>query len=158
MGAFIPQSPCLGTRPQTPSPLRDRHTFLLSQIKQSYAEVDRQVSLLSLTAFSSLLAMGKRWGFHPPIPLPGDSSSDPFSASRHAKASLHASSQAGFYWIQITSSSPRSAPASDESADAADMPAHTCRTFYTPSPVRLHPYSSTKIQEKARCCTSCSRS
>lgn len=51
MGDFIPQSPCLGTCPQTPFPLRDDHTFLLSQIKQSYAEVDRQVSLLFLTTF-----------------------------------------------------------------------------------------------------------
>ncbi len=51
MGDFIPQSPCLGTRPQTPSPLRDDYTFLLSQIKRSYAAVDRQVSLRSLTTF-----------------------------------------------------------------------------------------------------------
>ena len=118
-------------------------------------EDDRQVSLRSLTTFSSWLRnRGNDGGFHPPIPLPGDSSPDLFSASRQAKTSLHTSSQAGFYWIQITSFSPQSASASDESADAADKPVRTCRTFCTPSPVRPHPYSSTKIQGKARCCTS----
>ena len=52
-------------------------------IEPSPASTDRQVSLRSLTPFSSSLrARGNDGGFHPPSPLPGDASPDPFFASR----------------------------------------------------------------------------
>ena len=63
-----------------------------SPIEPSRASTDRQGSLRSLTPFSSSLRdRGSDGGIHPPSPLPGDASPDPFFASRLWLVSLRIS-------------------------------------------------------------------
>ena len=69
MGDFIPHTPCLGTSPQTLSPLRVYLRFFIwISNRTDYARNDRQVLLRFLTAFLLRFAIMGRWEILSPIP------------------------------------------------------------------------------------------
>ena len=78
MGEFIPQTPSLGTHPQTPFSLRGDGSFM-GRIEPGYAQSDRQGTLRFLTGFFRLREMGTMGEFIPQTPSLGTHPQTPSS-------------------------------------------------------------------------------